>query len=229
MKKISTGIAGLDEMLGGGFPEGRIILVCGGPGTGKTIFSFQFLVEGAKGGEKGVYITLEEPLELVKTNISSFGWEFDRYCKEKRLKLLDSNEVAYGVSPEKTSLEHIFKEIKDFKAGRIVIDPINSITLHQTSASKKRQEIAQIFKKLRGSNLTAVITMEDSSLKSDFYMEEYLADGVILLAKTIDQKYKLIKTIRIEKMRGTRHDEQPRRYEITDKGLTVYNTEEVIY
>jgi len=62
MKRVSTGIVGLDEMLGGGFPQERVILVRGGPGSGKTIFSLQFIVEGVKRGERGIYVTLEEPL-----------------------------------------------------------------------------------------------------------------------------------------------------------------------
>jgi circadian clock protein KaiC len=67
MTRISTGTQGLDEMLGGGFIAKKIILVRGGPGTCKTIFSLKFIAEGVRKGEKGIYLTLEKPTESVRT------------------------------------------------------------------------------------------------------------------------------------------------------------------
>lgn len=227
IKTVSTGVAGLDEMLDGGFPEGRIILVCGGPGTGKTLFCLQFLMGGAERNEIGIYVTLEEPLELVKANSLSLSWELEKYVDEGTLKLVDFTDITYSVSPEKISFERTVEEFKALKPNRIAVDPINSITLRQASASGKRLEFAQIFKRLRELKAVTLITMEQSSLIGEFFMEEYLADGVILLSKTIDERFNLLKTIRVEKMRGTKYDEQPRRYEITNKGFRIYNTEEV--
>jgi KaiC/GvpD/RAD55 family RecA-like ATPase len=86
-----------------------------------------------------------------------------------------------------------------------------------------------LIKTLRGLDCTSLISSEFSSSdgENDFYIEEYLADGIIVLAKIL-YDFELIKTARIEKMRGIKHDDQPRKYEIKDNGLTIYNTEPVI-
>ena len=94
--RISTGIAGLDAMLGGGFTENRIMLVRGGPGSGKTIFSLQFILEGAEKGERGVYVTFEEPLALIKANVASFGWKITDYEKNGLIKLVDESQLIYN-------------------------------------------------------------------------------------------------------------------------------------
>jgi len=81
---------------------------------------------------------------------------------------------------------------------------------------------------LRSMHCTSIITSEFSSpsAEGDFYVEEYLADGVIILSKTL-RDFRVIKTVRVEKMRGARHDDQPRKYDIMDKGFVVYNTESI--
>jgi len=233
MKKIPTGITGMDEMLGGGFPEDRIILVHGGPGSGKTIFSLQFLMSGLKNEEPGVYVTLEEPLDLIKSNMIALGWDLEKFEKEGSLKMIDGSQIVYAEKEPRSSIpviaefsNQIEQIVKTFKAKRLAIDPITSAVIHQPFRDKKRMEIGRLFKTLRRLSCTSVITSEWSSEGGEFYMEEYLADGVIILSKTL-RNFKMIKTIRIEKMRGIKHDDEPRRYEIADKGFLVYHTEPV--
>lgn len=100
MPKISTGILGLDEMLGGGFPTGRIILVRGGPGSGKTVFSLQFILSGVKNGERGVYVTLEEPLNLIKANMLSFGWKLENLENKGSFKTVDGSQLTFITSSD---------------------------------------------------------------------------------------------------------------------------------
>ncbi|MFQ6081262.1 MAG: RAD55 family ATPase [Candidatus Bathyarchaeia archaeon] len=234
MKKIPTGIRGLDEMLGGGFPSCRIILVHGGPGSGKTIFSFQFLMNGLENKERGVYVSLEEPLNLIKANVLSLRWDLEKFEKEGSLKMINGSQIVYAEKESRGSTpvisefsDKIEQVVKTFEAKRLAIDPITSAVIHQPFRDKKRREIGRLFKTLRRLSCTSVITSEWSSGGEEFYMEEYLADGVIVLSKTL-QNFKMIKTVRIEKMRGIRHDDQPRRYEISsDKGFIIYNTEPV--
>src|SRR3989304_4588818 len=95
MTRVSTGITGLDEMLGGGYLENRIILVRGGPGSGKTSFSIQFIAEEAKKGVRGIYVTLEEPLNLIKANMASFGLNLEDLEKKGVLKMIDSSQLVY--------------------------------------------------------------------------------------------------------------------------------------
>ena len=231
MERVSTGIISLDEMLGGGFPTCRIILVHGGPGSGKTIFSFQFIMRGLKEGERGVYVTLEEPLGLIKANMNALGWNLEKLENEGSLKMIDGSQLIYrtpsNVTPIMTRFSDQIKQVVEtFEAKRLAVDPITSAVIHQPFRDKKRMEIGKLFKALRELKCTSIITSEYSFAEGEFYMEEYLADGVIVLSKTL-QSFKMIKTIRIEKMRGIKHDDQPRKYEITDKGLQVYHTEPV--
>ncbi|MCS7119781.1 MAG: ATPase domain-containing protein [Nitrososphaerota archaeon] len=107
----------------------------------------------------------------------------------------------------------------------MVIDPLNSITVREQRAGLKRYRIATIFEELRKIGVTSLLTSEIAS-HQDFYMEQFLADGVIWLEKTV-HNFNLLRTLRIEKMRGIRHDEQPRRYIINGRGITVYHTEPV--
>ena len=78
MVKLTTGCSGLDYMLGGGFPSNRIFLVRGGPGAGKTTFCVQFIMEGLKKNEPGIFVTFEEPLDLIKKNMLLFGVLFTK-------------------------------------------------------------------------------------------------------------------------------------------------------
>jgi len=239
MTRISSGVTGLDEMLGGGFLENKIILVRGGPGTGKTIFSLQFIVEGARKGEKGIYLTLEEPMDSVRTTASSLGLDLEKLEEKNMIKVIDGSQLVYKFSEEIKNnysspkpvisqiVNQIIIEAKSFGATRIAVDPITSALIHQRFSTDKRLEILELVKSLRKIRCTSVITSESSSQSEDeFFVEEYLADGVIILAQTL-HNFAIIKTIRVEKMRGTRHDDQPREYEVGDEGLIVYNTEPV--
>jgi KaiC/GvpD/RAD55 family RecA-like ATPase len=240
MTRVSTGIVGLDEMLGGGFISNRIILVRGGPGSGKTIFSLQFIVDGVKKGERGIYVTLEEPLNLIKANMTSFGWDLEDFEKKGALKMIDGSQLAYKPSSNtgysnsspRLVMTYLANQIKhaveNFKAKRLAVDPITSAVIQQRFPTDKRLEILELVKTLRGMQCTSIITSEFSSpsAEGEFYVEEYLADGVIILSKTLHD-FKVTKTVRIEKMRGIKHDDQPRRCEIGSNGLVVYHTEPV--
>jgi KaiC/GvpD/RAD55 family RecA-like ATPase len=239
MTKIITGVTGLDEMLGGGFLCNKIILVRGGPGTGKTIFSLQFIAEGARRGEKAIYVTLEEPLNSVRETAAILGFDLENLEEKNTLKLIDGSQSVYRFGEEARRsydssrpvisqiASQIVAEAESFKAKRLVIDPITSAIIHQRFPTDKRLEILELMKSLRKIKCTSVITSESSSPSEDeFFVEEYLADGVIILAQTL-HNFVVTKTIRVAKMRGTRHDDQPRKYEISDNGFVVFNTEPV--
>nr|MDO8090125.1 ATPase domain-containing protein [Candidatus Sigynarchaeota archaeon] len=90
VETVPSGIPGLDEMLNGGFPRGRAILVSGGPGTGKSILSAQFIYNGAhQHGIPGIIVSLEEPAKTIKENLSSFGWDLDKLIDENLLDIID--------------------------------------------------------------------------------------------------------------------------------------------
>jgi circadian clock protein KaiC len=90
-KKIATGISGLDELVGGGFPEGRVILVIGGPGTGKTIMCGQFLYKGIyENQENGVFVSLDESKDHFYSEMQKFGWDFWKAEEERKFAFIDA-------------------------------------------------------------------------------------------------------------------------------------------
>lgn len=238
--KVPTGISGLDEMLQGGFPRKRIVLVRGGPGSGKTTLCVQFITEGATNNEPGIYVSLEEPIDLIRDNMKLFGWNLKEQEEKGLIHLIDASELlSKGLDFQgrdhqskliMTGLTDIIERtVNHYKAKRLAIDPITSAVIQKRYPTDKRFEILELMRTLRKLECTSLISSEFSSSEgtNDFYVEEYLADGVVILSKTL-QNYKVIKTARIEKMRGVNHDDDPRRYEITNNGILIYNTEPVI-
>jgi len=234
MKLLSTGVKGLDDMLGGGIPEGKIILVCGGTGTGKTIFSMQVLLQALSRGEVCVFTTLEEPMPSIRQNLLALGWNLSEWEKKGLLRCLDFRMVPTSslakdreAGDYQLSTSEILTVIDATRAKMVAIDPLTSLIIQEARSGRKRFLIGEFFESLRKLGCTVIVTSETSPHEGDFYMEQFLADGVILLGKDV-RDYQLVKTLRIDKMRGLAYDEQPRRYTITDRGFQVINTEPVL-
>jgi KaiC/GvpD/RAD55 family RecA-like ATPase len=185
-------------------------------------------------GTHSVYASLEEPINSVKENVKAFTWDIKEKEKTNTLKLVEYKPIyedtkQKGGTDEKSILlftTHLFETAKSINAQVIVIDPLTSITISEQTAGIKRRKVAELFDRLRSSGYTTILTSETTVRDGEFYMEEFLADGVIRLDKVINN-FDLVRTIRIEKMRGVSHDEQPRRYVIDSAGLRVYSTEPV--
>jgi KaiC/GvpD/RAD55 family RecA-like ATPase len=238
LERKSIGVAGLDEMLGGGFPNRSIILVCGGPGVGKTILSLQYMVEAINRGEPCVYVSLEEPMAKKTQNARAFGWDLLKLAQNNQMYVLDlfmvpqnkgdveavdrkRGKIQYSIE------EEIISAANQINAKHVIIDPLTSILIHESRSDKKRSLIGQLYDSIRRLECSALITSEGTLRENEFYMEQFLSDGVILLNKDI-QEFKLIKTLRIDKMRGIDFDDQPRRFTITSRGFQVFNTEPVM-
>jgi len=239
LTRVSTGVKGVDEMLHGGFLPNKVLLLRGGPGTGKTIFSLQYLTEGAKKGEVGLYVTLEEPVDSVRKTAANMGFNLEKYEKEKLIGISDGSSMVYKFSEERqgfdaqrpvisNTIEQLQVMVKSSGVKRLVIDPITSALIHQRFPTDKRLEILELVKGLRKMDCTVLITSETvSSSEEDFFVEDYLADGVVILSSS-QRNFVVTKTVWVEKMRGLKHDDQPRKYEITDKGIIVYASEPVV-
>jgi KaiC/GvpD/RAD55 family RecA-like ATPase len=235
--RVPTGAAGLDDMLGGGMPKRDILLVSGGPGTGKTILSLQYIVSAVRRGEPCVYISLEESMKRKIEYAKAFGWDLQKAIDDNMLDVLDLYMIpqsqGYVDLYERIRGKLQFtleKEIENLvnriDAKHVLLDPLTSILVHEQRSGKKRYIISQLFDQIRHVACSAVITNEGLPRDNEFYMEHFLADGVILLQKDVID-FKLIKTLVIDKMRGISFDDQPRRYVITSRGFQVFNTEPV--
>jgi len=242
MKQIPTGINGLDKMLNGGLPTGRCVLVCGGPGSGKTILSMQFLCYGAvRHNEHGLYVSLDEDTSQLKEEIAGFGWNIEGLEKKGKLAIVDASpirripgEVKIGdlrIGKRDFSLvsliEIIKKKAEETKAKRVVIDPITALTLQHHNVSERRTAILDLFEALTQLGTTNLITTELRSvtLEREIRTEEFLAHGVIVLHVFVNNK-EIIRGVQIEKMRGIAHDDQIRPYKITENGIEVFPQEE---
>ena len=243
MDRVTTGINGLDEMLHGGLPRGRTILVVGSPGSGKTTFAMQFLVGGGNLGEPGLYISLEEKPERMKANLSSFGWNLDTLEHDGKITFIDATELRKPskrigsslASPEdritltlpEVTLGSLLRTIRRVAAEegtqRIIVDPINSLMLRYQEEVNRRKALLLFFDALESTGCSCLMISElrTSVLERRFQLEEFLSEGVVLL-HTMVHEGNVIRGIQIEKMRGVAHDTQLRPYQISDSGVEVF-------
>ena len=168
--KSATGITGLDEITGGGIPRGRTTLVVGGPGSGKTIFALQFLVNGARDlGEPGIFVAFEEASPRIVANAESFGWNLDELTK-KKLFFLDAQPkpdlVQSGNFDLSGMLAALESKVKSMRARRIVFDALDIVLALLPDAAAKRREIHRLHEWLLARGLTGIITSKAGSNES---------------------------------------------------------------
>lgn len=248
MDRVPTGVKGLDDMLNGGLPKGRIILVVGSPGSGKTTFAMQFLVGGAKTGEAGLYVSLDEKPERVKENLASFNWSLESLEHDGKITFIDATQLRRpGTRMIQTSVEAespvslvlpeltlgmLARTIRRVAAEegiqRIAIDPITSLMLRYPDEAKRRKAVLLFFDALESTGCSVVVTSElrTTQLDRSFQLEEYLSQGAILL-HTLIHEANVIRAIQVEKMRGISHDAQLRPYQITQSGMDVFPKDRV--
>jgi KaiC/GvpD/RAD55 family RecA-like ATPase len=242
--RVPTGVEGLDEMLGGGLPQGHCVLVCGGPGSGKTIFGIQFLYSGAvKCNDAGLYVSLDENPNHLKRNLAGFGWDLENLEKNGKFMIVDASPMRVVPGEIKAGqfiigkkdfnmlgLIHIIKDrVKEIHAKRLVIDPITMLVLQYPDVSERRNAILNLFEALTelGTTNLVIAEMRTTSLERRIKAEEFLSHGVILL-HNFAHNGRIISAVQIEKMRGISHDKQLRPYEISKNGIEVFPKESLI-
>jgi len=188
LAKTLTGIRGLDEITRGGLPRGRPTLVCGGPGSGKTLLALTFLVNGALlFDEPGVLMTFEENSEEMASDVASLGFDLPELIKARKLAV-DYVRVERSEIEEtgEYDLEGLFVRldyaIRTVGAKRVVLDTIESLFAGLKDDAVLRAELRRLFRWLKDQGVTALITGErgDGALTRQG-LEEYVSDAVILL------------------------------------------------
>ena len=236
VERIITGIPGLDEIIGGGFPKGTNILVCGGSGTGKTIFCTQFLVEGIKKGEPGIFITLEERTSDLREEMLPLGWDLAEYerngdliiidAASSRINLPSTEEFKMGGGFDIDSLVlEIHRAATKIDAKRLIIDSIPALELKINESSEFRKALFRLSSLLLEIGLTSLMTTEstDPYMISRYGIEEFVARGVIVLSLE-EEIADLRRYLRVRKMRGTLHSLRSVPFEITKNGIVLYVT-----
>lgn len=237
MERIRTGVTGLDEIIEGGLPKESITLVSGPPGSGKSIFCFQFLYEGVKNGEKCLFLTLDKKVEGLLVQAKELGFDFQPAIENKLVKFLFLN------INKKFVYEAMTNEIMSGEYDRIVLDSITPLSempifMRNTedtnldssmatpddfpagvSVPTRRIHLRYILNALETAKTTSLITSElpvGSSLLSRDGISEFLADGVITLAldPMMDRR-----KLSVMKMRNTKHSLKPRDIAIDTGGI----------
>jgi len=241
--RVKTGIPGLDELLGGGIPQGRLVLVVGGPGTGKTILGTQFLVNGiVQSGENGLFVSLDEPKHLVYKEMAPFGWNLADLEKQGKFSFVDASPIRQLPGEVKigkltigkrdfslaTLIEGIQSNAKKVAAKRVFVDPLASLIFQFPDMITRRTAFLDLLDALAVMGATCVLTTElrAPGLERAVQLEEYLAHGVIVL-QTVQVGRALLRSIQVEKMRETEIDMQPRPYRIGPKGIEVFPKESI--
>jgi KaiC/GvpD/RAD55 family RecA-like ATPase len=246
-EKVKTGVPGLDQMLDGGLLQGRTYIVSGTSGSGKTTLAMQFLLEGAKNGERVLYMAIDEPPNEVKSNLKSFGWDVSRiqvfdatpdvmsYDKTPVRDVSTERKVVYfqsvGENIRKTSerspvdmtvntIQEILKqEMKVSRYTRIVVDSLTSMRYFYIKTSEENAILMSFLRLLSDIGVTCIVTVQLPEIsKPD--VEAHVARGEIRLHKWFDGRG-LMRGVTIEKYRGSAHDYELRQLRIGPQGITV--------
>lgn len=217
-ERVSTGIPGLDEVMGGGFVRNSINLLSGATGTCKTIFGLQYIWEGLQNGENGVYVSLEQEPENIFADVGQFGWNFDRYIKNGKCT------VEFMPSWKLEELPVLVTEkINNIKAKRFVLDTI-SLVCSRLDPIAIRSEISEFLKELRHSGATSLLVSEipeGTKRLSKFGVEEFIVDGIIILHYLDYAASNIPRSLTIRKMRRTNHGTDVYPLRITKRGLAI--------
>jgi circadian clock protein KaiC len=237
----SSGISGLDGILSGGFSQGRVILVLGEPGTGKTIFVSQFLNWGpTRGSENSMFIGMNEPKSRFIDEMQGVGMDFASLEKSGKFAYIDATELRripeqakvgrISVGGRELGLVNLIDMMQEgiakISPKRIVVDSISDLVFRFPTIEERRPVILDIIESLQTTGATCLLTSEVQSTAEDRVVqpEEYLAEGVILLRRL---PKKGMRSVQVLKMRGQKVDTTPRPYTITDRGIEVYASEEI--
>jgi KaiC/GvpD/RAD55 family RecA-like ATPase len=237
IERVKTGIKGLDELLSGGIPKESITLVSGPPGSGKSIFCYQFIAKGVQEGKKCLYLTLDKKIEGILVQAGELGIDFQPGIDAGLVKFLFLN------INKKLIYETMVNEILSGNYDRVVLDSITPISempiyinnpefISETDSIDhdeistgnfpvRRLHLHYIMNALETSRCTAVVTSELPSGSTNYSrdgLSEFLADGVIILSldPTMDRR-----KLAVMKMRSTKHTLKPQNIEISKGGMQI--------
>jgi len=228
--KSHTGIAGFDEITGGGLPRGRTTLLVGGPGSGKTIFALQFLVHGARDcREPGIFVAFEETAARVVANAEAFGWRLEE-LRRRKLFFLNAQPgpglVQSGTFDLGGMLAALEAQIQLMGARRIVFDALDIILALLPDEAAKRREIYRLHDWLLARELTGIITAKSdgdetvSIGQQPFRSMLFMMDCAVILNHSVVQGVSQ-RNLRVQKYRGSSFSEDESPFLITRNGFEV--------
>ena len=226
--KCPTGIRGFDQISEGGIPNNRVTLICGGTGSGKTLFGIDYLIHGAtEFGETGVLVSFEESEDELYKDVASLNLDLQTLVSKKKIHLeyvvLEHHDIQqddFNLEGLLIRLEHAIDSIG---AKRVVIDSIESIFAGITDSGILRLEIKRLFRWLKNKQVTTIITGEPGPGQGSYTrhgLEEYISDCIIFLDNRVREEIS-VRRIRIIKYRGSNHGTNEYPFVIEKDGLSV--------
>lgn len=227
--KIATGITGLDLITEGGIPSKRTTLVTGSAGSAKTVFACQFLAEGIKRGEPGVFVTFEESPADIRANMLGLRWDIRGWERQQMWAFVDASPApdelvvsgAYDLGALLARVEHAVSRVK---ARRVAVDSLGAIFSQFSEPAVIRRELFRISTALKSMGVTSVMTAERNDEYGEisrYGVEEFVADNVIILRNVLEDE-KRRRTIETLKFRGTHHQKGEYPFTVVpDDGIVV--------
>jgi len=211
VKRIPVGIPGVDALIEGGIPEGFVVLASGLPGSGKTTFCLQFLVEGLKNNERCIYFSFEEQREHLVKQAYISGVDVCGYIEKGYLEIFGFTML---------SGEEIVEILHLFKPKRIVLDSLN--TFFDPREFRKTSEWRSVLKEIKTKKITCIaITEKKHGMESkEFDDFDFMSDGIIFFDKTHKDTYSSY-CLQIQKMRLTKINETPHHFKFSERGLEL--------
>jgi KaiC/GvpD/RAD55 family RecA-like ATPase len=221
--RTATGIPGFDSLIEGGIPAGTTCLLSGSCGTGKSTFAMQFLYNGAKQGEAGVYVTLEEEPENLVQDMRLFGWDIDELIRGKKLLIIKPDVYKFE------SIKQIIGDAIDkIGAKRLVVDSYSVLLTYFDDPYEIRNGLVQLDREIKKMGCTTIVISDikdNSETYSTTGVEEFIVDGVIVLymLRAGEQMSEWQRAIFVRKMRATTHPLSLFHFDITQKGIVVHS------
>ena len=230
LKKAPSGITGFDEITGGGLPRGRTTLVLGGPGSGKTVFALQYLVNGARiYGEPGIFVAFEETSKRIMANAESFDWKLGQ-LQRKRLLFVDAQPkfdlVQAGDFDLCGMLAGLGLQAMQTKARRIVFDALDIVLSLLPDPAARRREIYRLHKWLVDRGLTCIFTLKGTADEPNSITDHPYGFMQFMVECSVILNHSLVggvsqRNMRVQKYRGSSFDENESPFVIGDGGFDV--------
>ncbi len=225
---VKTGIAGLDEVLPGGLPANRLYLVEGMPGTGKTTLALQFLLEGRRSGERGLYVTLSETKEELLQVAESHGWSLDGIdlyelgASQARLEPEQGYTVFHPEEVELTeTAQQVYAEVERINPTRVVFDSLSEMRLLSREPLRYRRQILSLKQFFVGRNCTVLLLDDTVGRNSDLQLQS-ISHGVLSLER-LGQEYGISRRrLNVVKLRGAKFRDGYHDYLIDTGGIRVF-------
>ena len=236
---LPTYVSSFDDLIERrGIERGNTILIAGGAGAGKSTFCMQSLYNGALKGEKGVYLTFEEPAEKLKRHMwLNFGWDIDAMEKKGLMAIISVNPFDLARSVEAALMRQRGKLLIDidemkmpFIPDRVVIDSISAISAaFVTNQEHYRAYLRYLFESMEKFNSVTyglIETEQEPTIYSRLGIEEFLSDGVVILYHIKKEQHR-VRAIEVLKLRCSNHVKKMVPYRINEKGIEIFESEEV--